>query len=108
MIRCVRFGLLICWIDAHLPSAFLGSPLAQGVGQTSLRGWSNSYLSKDKQNIVAVLMNSFSKHLGMENFMSYTVCSLDRAQVNSLIISFTICCSNKQLSPFHVTFNISG
>ena len=35
-----------CWINVQLPSPFLGSPLAQGVRQASLRGWSNSHFSE--------------------------------------------------------------
>ena len=33
-------------IYAQLPSPFLGSPLAQGVRQASLRGWSSSHFSE--------------------------------------------------------------
>ena len=55
----VGFGLLICRINVQLPSPLLGSPLAQGVKQTSLAGRSNSYLSKNKRNMMAVQMNSF-------------------------------------------------
>ena len=46
-IRCVRFGLLICWINVQLPNPLPGSPRAQGLRHTSLTGWSNSHFSKD-------------------------------------------------------------
>ena len=100
--HCVRFGLLICWINAQLPSPFLGSPHTQGVRHASLTGWNNSNFSKDKnKNMLAVRMNSFSNHRLREFLKSYIRFRMyTNKQLN--IVDF-VCCSNEQLSQFYET-----
>ena len=99
--HCVRFGLLICWINAQLPSPFLGSPHTQGVRHTSLTGWNNSNFSKDKnKNMLAVRMNSFSNHRLREFLKSYIRFRMyTNKQLNIVDI---VCCSNEQLSQFYL------